>query len=393
MTETAYSWIRKVEDALEEAKIIPMWGGTPSFPWKEFSQQLAKLFQVKNFKISPKGSEWLANNKLLSGLGDNPSVMGIVLTPLLGNAYLALPEDDVSKLSGYLLTKDHSFKGFSDKSLKDGYFHFLILRAMQSFDSIHPFGELSPKLTEPSSFPETGAFCIDLSISLNSLKLWARLICTKELHQEFITHFALSKPSLLTDESSKQLEVPLHLEIGNTVLKLKEWKKVKAGDFLILDRCTFDPVSRKGNGNLVLGTTPFFQVRIKEEEIKIIDYAFYQEETIPMENNEKENNPPSDEELFLDEDFEEESVNEEPLDKTTENLISSQAIPLNLTIEVARLVMTVDKLLHLKPGNILELSVRPEQGVDITINGKKVAKGELVKLGEVLGVKILQIGE
>jgi flagellar motor switch protein FliN/FliY len=47
-------------------------------------------------------------------------------------------------------------------------------------------------------------------------------------------------------------------------------------------------------------------------------------------------------------------------------------------------------LLHLKPGNVLELSVRPEQGVDLSIGGKKVAKAELVKLGDVLGVKILE---
>lgn len=392
MTETAYSWIRKVEQALQESKIIPMWGGAPPFPWKEMSHQLAKLFQVKNFKVSPSASEWREKDKLLSGLGENPSIIGIALTPLSGNAYLAMPADDVSKLSGYLLTKDHSFKGFSDKSLKEGFFTFLILRTLQSFDSIRPFGDLSPRLTESSSLSGQGAFCIDLSLSLNSLKLWARLICTKELQQEFMRHFALTKPSLLTEELSRQLEVPLHVEIGNTVLKFQQWKKVKAGDFIILDRCSFDPAARKGNGNLVLGTTPFFQVRIKEEEIKIIDYAFYQEETSPMKKNEKDNNPSPDEDLFLDEDFEEES-SDSSANHTTENLISSKEIPLNLTIEVARLVMTVDKLLQLKPGNILELSVRPEQGVDVTVGGKKVAKGELVKLGEVLGVRILQIGE
>lgn len=76
-----------------------------------------------------------------------------------------------------------------------------------------------------------------------------------------------------------------------------------------------------------------------------------------------------------------------------ENLISPKEIPLTLSIEVARLQINLEKLLQLSPGNILELPVRPEHGVDVVIGGKKVARAELIKLGEVLGVKILQMGE
>ena len=60
-------------------------------------------------------------------------------------------------------------------------------------------------------------------------------------------------------------------------------------------------------------------------------------------------------------------------------------------MEIGRLKINLDKLLHLKPGNVLELSVRPEQGVDLSIGGKKMAKAELIKLGDVLGVKILHL--
>ena len=76
-----------------------------------------------------------------------------------------------------------------------------------------------------------------------------------------------------------------------------------------------------------------------------------------------------------------------------EKMISAHDIPVILTVEVARLRMSVEKLLQIKPGNTLELATHPEQGVDLSINGKRIAKGELVKIGEALGVKILQIGE
>jgi flagellar motor switch protein FliN/FliY len=35
--------------------------------------------------------------------------------------------------------------------------------------------------------------------------------------------------------------------------------------------------------------------------------------------------------------------------------------------------------------------MRPEQGVDITLGGKRVAKAELLKLGEASGLRILDI--
>ncbi|HSX03286.1 MAG TPA: type III secretion system cytoplasmic ring protein SctQ [Rhabdochlamydiaceae bacterium] len=388
MTQVAYPWIRKVEETLQQAKIIPMWGGFPPFPWKEASSQLATLFQVKNFKLSAQQTAWQEKDKLLTGMGDHPFVTPFILTPLTGSGYLIMPQEDMAKLSSYLLTKDHSFKGFSDRSLKEGFYIFVLLRVLQTLDALHPFGDLSPKLLEFSSLPKEGAFCIDLSIAINSLKLWARLLCPKELHQAFLSYFAQTKPSLLTEELAKQIEVPLRLEVGNSVLKLSEWENAKEGDFIVLDRCTFDPAAGKGSGNLTLETTPLFQVRIKGEEVKIIDYAFYQEEKTAMES--------TGEEAFVDEDFEEESAEQEPLwkqEKSSESIISSKEIPIHLTIEVGRLVMSVEKLLQLKAGNVLELPIKPEEGVDVTVGGKKIAKGELLKLGEVLGVRILQIND
>ena len=78
--------------------------------------------------------------------------------------------------------------------------------------------------------------------------------------------------------------------------------------------------------------------------------------------------------------------------QTIENLLRKENIPLTLTVEVARVKMDLARLLSLQPGNLLELALRPEQGVSLVVGGKKVATGELVKIGEILGVKILNIG-
>lgn len=67
-------------------------------------------------------------------------------------------------------------------------------------------------------------------------------------------------------------------------------------------------------------------------------------------------------------------------------------IPMSVVVEVGRVKMTIQKLMELQPGNLLELNVRPENGVDLVVNGKRIAKGELLLIGDALGVRVLDIG-
>ena len=54
--------------------------------------------------------------------------------------------------------------------------------------------------------------------------------------------------------------------------------------------------------------------------------------------------------------------------------------------------MSARKLLELRPGNLLELDVHPDSPISLVTNGKSIARGELIRVGEVLGVRILEIG-
>lgn len=67
-------------------------------------------------------------------------------------------------------------------------------------------------------------------------------------------------------------------------------------------------------------------------------------------------------------------------------------IPLNIIVEVGRLQMPIKTLMELKPGNLLDFSVHPELGVDLVVNGCRIGKGELVQIGEVLGIRVLELG-
>lgn len=68
-----------------------------------------------------------------------------------------------------------------------------------------------------------------------------------------------------------------------------------------------------------------------------------------------------------------------------------EEVPLNIVIEVGRLQMSIKKLLELQPGNMLDLNIHPEAGVDLVLNGKRIAKGELLRIGDALGVRIIDL--
>jgi flagellar motor switch protein FliN/FliY len=77
-------------------------------------------------------------------------------------------------------------------------------------------------------------------------------------------------------------------------------------------------------------------------------------------------------------------------EKTT---LSLQETPVNLVIEVGRIQISVGKLLELQPGNLLDLNIKPENGVDLVINGRCIGKGELLRVGETLGVRVLDLAK
>jgi len=407
-------WLKTLEGAIEEAKIIPLWGSPPLFPWKDLSKKLAALFEQKSFEISHQKTQWLPPKEFTIGMGDDPLIQPFALSPLPGDFFWVMPLQSKKTLTTLLLTKDQKIDAFSEHTLQEGFFQFVCLSVCDTFNQNTPYGNLSASLIDDSTLPQEQALCIDISISCSGQTLWGRVICPRETQQSFKTHFAMEKPPLFSDPSYGSIPIGLHLEAGSTTMTAKQWTAVKPGDFVLLDRCTFNLENNRGNALLVLGSTPLFDIRIKDGEVKILEYALHQEEgpmtdefpeedEIPIEESLEEEIPadesleeePVEEEML---DMEEETDKESPLWATkgedeTEKLISSTEIPITITMEIGRVQMPLQKLTQLQPGNILDLSTNPQAGVYLTVGGKRVAKGELVQLGESLGVKILKIGD
>jgi len=73
--------------------------------------------------------------------------------------------------------------------------------------------------------------------------------------------------------------------------------------------------------------------------------------------------------------------------------IDAASMPVDVRFEAGRIVMRFDELCRLQPGCTYELGhALGEQGIDITANGALLARGELVSIGDQLGVRITALG-
>jgi flagellar motor switch protein FliN/FliY len=68
-------------------------------------------------------------------------------------------------------------------------------------------------------------------------------------------------------------------------------------------------------------------------------------------------------------------------------------VTLELTVEVGRTRMTLGQALALAPGSVITLDRLADQPVDLLVNGRAVARGEVVVIDDVFGLRVTQIVE
>jgi len=66
-------------------------------------------------------------------------------------------------------------------------------------------------------------------------------------------------------------------------------------------------------------------------------------------------------------------------------------VPLEVTVELGRTKKLISEILDFAPGTILELEKIAGEPVDVLVNGKLVAKGEVVVIEESFGVRVTDI--
>lgn len=79
------------------------------------------------------------------------------------------------------------------------------------------------------------------------------------------------------------------------------------------------------------------------------------------------------------------------LDEGDRNLDLLLDVPVPITAEIGRAEMPFADVLKLGPGSVIELDKSADEPVDILVNGKYLATGEVVVVGERFGIRILDV--
>lgn len=432
----SFNWLREINKDLQRQDAIPL-TSAPPFPWEELSENLARIFECDNLNIQPKETQWRSKEDLLKDLAQPVTPVALTISSLKGKIYWVMPKEEIDILESLLLTRESNFT-IDDPHFKEGFYHFLILETLNAINQTSFDPSLVPVLTDQNDLPAEDALCLDLSFTLENRLLSGRLVISSDLRQAIADYFSQKGAASSPVELAKKVELPLHLEIGKTQFSLDEWKEVSLGDFIILDSCTLQPEDLSGQLLMTVRGRPAFRGEISGNQIKILEFPAYHEEDTVMAKHEDEDEDDDfsdldfeeededdefdefDEELF--EDLEEEDAehlekdemvpkaepekakpakqsdkpektpSEETLQLGSVGSIRPDQLPMKVVVELGCVQMTMDKLLQIEPGNLLDISVHPENGVDLTVNGRVIAKGELVRIGENLGVRILELG-
>lgn len=365
------TWVRRIASELPELNTIPLFGNSPPFDWNSFSLHLASRIGVSKIGVRSRDAAWKEASQIKKGLGSEPNVTQVALSPL-GIAYWLMSKEDVAKLTSWLMKPSSKSKAPLSELLQEGFYRYLALETLDQLQGMEPFKSVTLQLNEEESSLEK-AFCIDIEIEIDQKSCWGRLVLPSELRSRWIDHFSNRPSEYFSAEIAHQVELSLGIKTGSVILHQEDLEKMKVGDFVLLDQGAYDPNQGTGLCLVMLHSTPLFNAKVKHNKIELTDYAFYYEDNMAEKGEthpEKRKASPEQEEG---------------------EMVALKELPLYVTVEIARLKMTLDQLMHLTPGNTLDLPIHPDQGVSLTVNGQKIGRAELVYLGEQLGVRILEI--
>lgn len=74
-----------------------------------------------------------------------------------------------------------------------------------------------------------------------------------------------------------------------------------------------------------------------------------------------------------------------------ENIGLIKDVPLEVTVELGRTSKSISEILEFAPGTIIELDKIAGEPIDVLVNGKFVAKGEVVVIEESFGIRVTEI--
>lgn len=84
-------------------------------------------------------------------------------------------------------------------------------------------------------------------------------------------------------------------------------------------------------------------------------------------------------------------LEESPVPAAPGDLSRVRDVPVELAVEIGRTRMTIGEMLALGPGSIVGLNRLAGEPVDLLVNGRAIARGEVVVIDEEFGLRVTEV--
>ena len=201
------------------------------------------------------------------------------------------------------------------------------------------------------------------------------------------------------------MDVDVAVEAARIQMTSEEVRNLEVGEFLLPQHAFYIPGSPKARVFLTYQEQPLFRAKLEDGKLTILEMPLVHEAFLPQGGHSvssvTEELPEDEKNLFEGEAIEEGAVSsEKDIESAKSEAISVGLlkepfdvlkIPLSVSVQIGKLRLSVKDLSEMQRGNVLDMNVRPEDGVSLVANGAVFGKGSLILIGDNLGVQITEI--
>lgn len=420
---TPSSWLPYISKAIIEAKETPLISSL-QLTKEKIEQSLYEILQIASLTLELEEFKFMQSDELLAKIGSDSKIISFNMPPLEGNAHLIFDSNEFTTLLNLSLNLETTA---INSDIVQAYQDFFFAKIMQSIESSNQLGGLSLKLAKDNTLPKDACLTLEGIINTSKAKFPFYLVISPFLRKSLKDYQI--KQNIKPSNIPPHIPLDLSCAIGKVHLSLYDWQNICEGDFIIIDSLGFDLLKKTGNIALSYKNNVLFYGKLNDNTIKISQSSAHSVEAESMTNDpskkKEANEEDKDSSFFLgeDDDFYEEDEDlkkllkeehsklsheeqEAPSTVTNERaqesekviskvepkkIVSPQDIPLNIKIEIANLTLTAKELLEIQPGNEFPLGKDIDGNVNLMVSGTCIARGELIKIGDILGVRILSL--
>ena len=380
-----WNWLEELDPAFLDLEGIPLSSSPKGFSLEKFEKSLCEKLKVQ-------GVVEILDPIPLEEHKEGEKGIQFSVPGLAGTIALVISRSELEELLLHLLN------GKREGSISDEYltpfWNFIIDTLKGAF--VESFTEANPPTIQQldDGKPTTPALQYPLELTIGKQTFSAKMITSREFIQEWRkSNLKSSRNNRLADLLKARIEIPLDVVIGGIELPRSDWRSIEEGDILLLDHLTYNPGAEKRGCSFLFQEHPLFRIKAKTGAIKIIEQAKGVKIFMPLEPGANPEQKDSEQKEAEKED----EIGPVPEGDAVVPKVdrgqpeSLHDLPLQIRIEMGRFKLPLNQVLELQEGNILKVDVDPRKGVDLVVEGKVIGRGELVQIGDLVGVRITDL--